>query len=174
MGGKGTYLYHSLKHMSQGQEGNMDITGHHWTAMLKHVHRDTQTHEIHNQTNIRKHRHRQGGKAVSVNVCTSTTLSNMWAKGRKDSMTSSEVVGAQDWREGENLNKGPLLFLLKCGLKCQYNRLDTDKKLMIRPLFPFYTVKLDSYYSNLPPYLVLLLSYMLCFHCISLCSWLPL
>lgn len=68
----------------------MDVAGIDWTLELKHIHmykytdRDT---------------HTQEGKVVSVNVCTSTTLSNMWARGRKESMASSGMVLAQDWKQ---------------------------------------------------------------------------
>lgn len=82
------YLYHSFKHMSQGQEGNMDITGTHGTASL------TQT--VMDATSTDTQEGKKNKKTVSVDICTSTTLSNMWARGRKDSMTSSAVVRARD------------------------------------------------------------------------------
>lgn len=56
------------------------------TQLYKHTPMDTTNRQANAQTHI------QEEKAVSVNVCTSTTLSNMWARGRKDSITSSGVV----------------------------------------------------------------------------------
>ena len=104
--------------MSQGQVGNMDVAGTHWTVNLKHVYTHTHTHThtdrnadrvtlTHSYTNTHERctwdrqtgNTQTGRRKQFVNKCTSTTLSNMWARGRKDSMTSSGVVWAQDWRE---------------------------------------------------------------------------
>lgn len=72
--------------------------GHHWDTMDRkpktgaHTDRDAQIYKHTPMTTTQTNR--QEGNTVSVNVYTSTTLSNMWARGRKDSITSSEVVWA--------------------------------------------------------------------------------
>ena len=78
----------------------MDITRAQRTGGLKAIHTQvgTQRTRIHGHrytTHI--HTHRQGWTAVSVNVCTSTTLSNIWAKGRKEMSTSLELGVSMPW-----------------------------------------------------------------------------
>lgn len=71
-----TYLHNPLKHVSEGEVGYVNVMEAQHAVDLQRTH-TTHTQKKHASVNVKHRRY-----------CTSTTLSNMWARGRKEMSTS--------------------------------------------------------------------------------------